>query len=444
MFLLFFLQKCTLIWLDEVAKMRFLDSVLRLRHLLQSNTFLTLTVVLVIVMGSIWMTVWIFWRSLYLPELRTHGARLAQDLKQDRLTSVNRQSHGTHTTDKPIVNFFTDALERQINQDLGRSVDVSFKYKPTPTLWIHDSLTPHLYYIEPVPHYSQSGLGLLLVLTLGLPVMILLTSWHLVTRLGRPLRQLERAATGYIDSGRSTKLPTKNGSREIRKVNTAFNRLFHTLHQNQKERDLMLAGISHDLRTPLTRIRLTAEMLPDAFLKEGLIYDVEDMDAILEQFISFMKDGRDEAVRLGSLDDIIKEVMVQYASTEFVYENALNYPIAIRPLSIKRMVVNVVNNALRYGKAPIYIKVDIKRADKEDTPDTLHLDIHDSGHGVDEREFERIMQPFERGDVARANGGSGLGLAIVGRIASLHQGKVSIANHPQGGFWVKVRLPIVT
>lgn len=86
----------------------------------------------------------------------------------------------------------------------------------------------------------------------------------------------------------------------------------------------MLAGISHDLRTPLTRMRLTAEMLPDDFFREGLIYDIEDMDAILEQFISYMKDGSDEPVRLTNLDVIFNEIMVQFAPMKlFISQNVI-------------------------------------------------------------------------------------------------------------------------
>ena len=122
----------------------------------------------------------------------------------------------------------------------------------------------------------------------------------------------------------------------------------------------MLAGISHDLRTPLTRMRLTAEMLPDEFLWEGLVYDIEDMDAILEQFISFMKDGLDEAVRLTNMRPIINEIVVQSVPPPFIIDIQDDLPsVPLRPLSIKRLIVNLVNNACRYGQPPIHIEIGI-------------------------------------------------------------------------------------
>ena len=217
----------------------------------------------------------------------------------------------------------------------------------------------------------------------------------------------------------------------------------------------MLAGISHDLRTPLTRMRLTAEMLPDEFFREGLVYDIEDMDAILEQFISFMKDGSDEPVRLTNLDTIFKEIMVQFTDTRFIYESDVSHDVPVRPLSIKRLIINLVNNAIRYGCEPIHIGASIlPPATDEDAGleltdphakfPKLIIHVKDEGEGVADDQLERIMQPFERGETARTTQGSGLGLAIVNRIARLHQGEVEAMNHPEGGLYVCVKIPLIT
>lgn len=190
-------------------------------------------------------------------------------------------------------------------------------------------------------------------------------------------------------------------------------------------------------------MRLTAEMLGDEFFKEGLIYDIEDMDAILEQFISFMKDGSDESVRPTNLDTICHEIMVQFNGVKFIYDGRVNEQIMVRPLSIKRLIINLVNNAIRYGKEPIHIVSDILPPKDENPNPTLLLCVKDEGDGVDEDQLERIMQPFERGETARTTQGSGLGLAIVERIARLHQGRVEIINHPDGGLQVCIYMPLV-
>ena len=141
---------------------------------------------------------------------------------------------------------------------------------------------------------------------MGVPLVSAIIILILVRQMNRPLRRLQNAANEYSKSGTAPYLDTNHGPLEIRQVNQAFNRMVYTLEQTERERRIMLAGISHDLRTPLTRIRLTAEMLPDEFLREGLVYDVDDMDAILNQFISYMRDGSDEELKDTNINILYK------------------------------------------------------------------------------------------------------------------------------------------
>ncbi|TXD96178.1 HAMP domain-containing protein [Psychrobacter frigidicola] len=447
-----------------------------------SSSWLTTLMVAFIVIISVGLTIWFFWRSLYLPELKSHARYLTSELRlvgsvkkdwqnnpevqqwvyeHSHVVVVDNSSDFPQVEDKAFVGLFTDVLQREIGAQLGRPVEVYFKFKPTPQLWVQDSRDDSFWIRESVVYYSQYSPTLLILFLVGLPILTLLTIILLAQQLNRPLRHLQRAATNYIRLGHATTLPTRNGPTEIRQVNMAFNRLFTTLNQAQKERTIMLAGISHDLRTPLTRMRLTAEMLPDDFFREGLIYDVEDMDAILEQFISFMKDGSDEPVRLTNLDIIFNEVMVQFAPMKFVYQSECHKAVPVRPLSIKRLIINLVNNANRYGKPPIYLSATIaptfmettvlkenevaseSAVDKE-AQEQLIICVRDCGSGVAEDQLERIMQPFERGETARTTQGSGLGLAIVSRIANLHHGTVEAINHPHGGLQVCVRIPLIS
>lgn len=446
-----------------------------------SNSWLTTLMVMFLVSIGVWLSLWLFWRSLYLPELKTHARYLTSELnlissvKKDwqnfpqmrqwvyehsHVVVVENPSEFPKVADKAFVGLFTDVLQNEISTQLGRPVEVYFKFKPTPQLWVQDSLNKSFWIREPVVYYSQYSPSLLVSFLLGLPILTLIIIILLVRQLNRPLRHLQRAATNYIRLGHATTLPTHDGPTEIRQVNTAFNRLFTTLNQAQKERTIMLAGISHDLRTPLTRMRLTAEMLPDDFFREGLIYDIEDMDAILEQFISFMKDGSDEPVRLTNLDTIFNEVMVQFAPIPFVYQSECQKAVPVRPLSIKRLIINLVNNANRYGKPPIYLSATIVPTFVETKPDLnevisenevkkeaqeeLVICVRDCGEGVADDQLDRIMQPFERGETARTTQGSGLGLAIVSRIARLHHGTVEAINHPHGGLQVCVRIPLIS
>lgn len=444
-----------------------------------SNTWQTTSMVMLMVILAVSLTLWFFWRSLYLPELKIHANYLANQLVmldklrtdwQDNKTVqdwVIQTSHIDIVTtadafpdveDKLFVGFFTDKMQAQIQAVTGRPAVVYFKFKPIPMLYIQDSKHPEFWLQEPVKFYAQYSPTTIFFFVLGIPFLTLLTIIFLVRQLNRPLKRLQKTALDYITLGHANHLPTNEGSTEIRQVNLAFNRLFHNLSQTQKERNIMLAGISHDLRTPLTRMRLTAEMLPDEFLKDGLVYDIEDMDAILEQFISFMKDGSDEAVRLTDLRPIIHEIVVQFAPLAFELAIDHDLPnIALRPMSIKRLIVNLVNNANRYGKPPIAIAVNVINStvqaqnDSGETPPTdvlspqkfLQISVSDAGEGVAEDQLERIMQPFERGETARTTQGSGLGLAIVSRIAHLHNGSVLAKNQTKGGLVVTVLIPIV-
>lgn len=447
-----------------------------------SSSWLTTLMVAFIVIISVSLSIWFFWRSFYLPELKTHARYLTSELhlinsvKEDwqdnpevrqwiyqhsHVVVVENPSDFPDVEDKFFVGVFTDVMQREISAQLGRPVEVYFKFKPTPQLWVQDSRDKSFWIRESVIYYSEYSPTLLILFIFGLPILTLLTILLLARQLNRPLRNLQRAATNYIRLGHATTLPTDSGPTEIQQVNTAFNRLFTTLNQAQKERTIMLAGISHDLRTPLTRMRLTAEMLPDDFFREGLIYDIEDMDAILEQFISFMKDGSDEPVHLTNLDTICHEIMVQFAPMKFVYQSECDKAVPIRPLSIKRLIINLVNNASRYGKPPIHLSTTIMPTVIEtvitegcdivtesdinkEAQEHLIICVRDCGDGVAEDQLERIMQPFERGETARTTQGSGLGLAIVSRIACLHHGTVEAINHPNGGLQVCVRIPLLS
>ena len=154
--------------------------------------------------------------------------------------------------------------------------------------------------------------------------------------------------------------------------------MIYTLEQTERDRRIMLAGISHDLRTPLTRIRLSAEMMPDdEFLKEGLIYDVEDMDAILNQFISYMRDGSDEELQETDLNVLLQELIIQFKPLDIRF-NAQELPlIQARSLSLKRLIGNLINNSKRYGAEPIELSAELLE-------DQIRIRVADNGTGIPE------------------------------------------------------------
>src|SRR5690606_4861573 len=207
-------------------------------------------------------------------------------------------------------------------------------------------------------------------------------------------------------------------------VYRAFNQMAEGVEQAARERELMLAGVSHDLRTPLTRLRLSLELLDnDSELTEDMVRDIEDMDAILDQFLAFIRDGGDEPVESLDLAELIREVAAPYnQQNERVRLCVEPMPaLALRRVSIKRLLVNLIENALRYAGDHVEVAAFVSG---DDNAPFVVLSVLDRGLGIDPRELEDIVNPFIRGDRARGGPGTGLGLAIVKRIAAQHGGIV--------------------
>ncbi len=413
-----------------------------------------------VVLFSLVMSLWFFWRTLYLPEIQQHARYLAVELEiinnpklrifhdnveMDIDTWLKNRVGIEYVTDpkeypnvreKVIAEFFTNHIEEKLARELKvDNVTVYFQFKPSPRIWIQTPEMHGNWVREPLKTYANYSPELIFGWLLGVPIIASIIILTLVRQLNRPLRRLQNAANQYSKTGKAPYLETNHGPLEIRQVNQAFNHMVYTLEQTERERMIMLAGISHDLRTPLTRIRLTAEMLPDEFLREGLIYDVDDMDAILNQFISYMRDGSDEELKDTNINILLQELIVQFKPLNIRFE-AQDVPIIpARSLSLKRLIGNLINNAKRYGAEPIELSAYTEN-------DRIIIKVADHGEGIPEDQIQDLMQPFVRGDSARTVQGSGLGLAIVKRIVDIHQGELKIHNRPEGGLEAIISLLI--
>ena len=437
---------------------RFLDKIKP-----RSAAMRTTVLVLFVVFFSLFMSLWFFWKTLYLPEIQQHARYLAveleiinnpdlkifhsgQELDTDEwlkqrvgIEYVTNPTEYPNQREKFIAEFFTNQIEEKLVKELDvPNVTVYFQFKPSPRIWIQTPEMNGNWVQEPLKTYANYSPELILAWLLGVPLISAAIILTLVRQLNRPLRRLQNAANNYSKTGKAPYLETNHGPLEIRQVNQAFNHMIYTLEQTERDRQIMLAGISHDLRTPLTRIRLSAEMMPDEdFLKEGLIYDVEDMDAILNQFISYMRDGSDEEPQETNLNNVLQELVIQFKPLDIRF-SAQELPlISARTLSLKRLIGNLINNSKRYGAEPIEISAHIE--DQQ-----VKISVADHGEGIPEDQIEALMQPFVRGNEARTIQGSGLGLAIVKRIVDLHQGELIIHNRVEGGLEAIISLPLQT
>jgi two-component system osmolarity sensor histidine kinase EnvZ len=207
------------------------------------------------------------------------------------------------------------------------------------------------------------------------------------------------------------------------------------------ERALLLAGVSHDLRTPLSRIRLGLEMMDEkeAGLKPGMVQDVEDIDAAISQFLDFARITTGEAVVPdGDLNALAREVCDRYARSgkPLTARFAPRLPsVSLRPLAIQRLIANLVDNALRHGGGQVELETGVENG-------RIIIEVLDRGPGIPPTEAERMLAPFTRLDSARSSAGTGLGLAIVDRIARLHGGSVQLLPREGGGLRARVELPL--
>ena len=270
-----------------------------------------------------------------------------------------------------------------------------------------------------------------------------------VSYINRPLARLARSAQLLTRGDIVPPLP-ESGAREIRELNASFNRMAQELRQTDTERALMLAGLSHDLRTPLTRMRLEIEMSTMADdARQAIDQDLAQIDRCIGQLVDYARPaGASPSVPI-DVSTILYDVMVRERSHTESLGGSLETSIApdlhacIDALDFKRIVVNLVENARRYGvdsSGHAQITVSL-----QPEGDKLTLEVSDRGPGVHPAETERLLRPFSRGSTARTGGdGAGLGLAIVERLLRHVDGQVELLLRPAGGLTVRITVPRAT
>ena len=338
---------------------------------------------------------------------------------------------------------YSEIYQRQMQAELGTDTEVRLRMHAPPALWVRAPSLGDGWLKVPLYPHPLRGQKIWSVLGWFLAIGLLSTAsaWIFVSQLNQPLKRLVYAAR-QLGQGRSVRLPISDTPSEMTEVYRAFNQMAEDVEQAGRERELMLAGVSHDLRTPLTRLRLSLELMGNhSDLSDDMVRDIEDMDAILDQFLAFIRDGRDEQVEDVDLSDLVREVAAPYNQNEERVQLRLEpiQPFPLRRVSMKRLLNNLIGNALNHAGTEVevaaYLSGDINAP-------YVVLSVMDRGAGIDPSELEAIFNPFTRGDRARGGKGTGLGLAIVKRIAAMHGGNVELRNRPDGGLEARVRLPL--
>ena len=268
----------------------------------------------------------------------------------------------------------------------------------------------------------------------------------LTRRVIDPLNKLSNAARSFGRGVIPANLPEETGPSELREVNLSFNRMVQDLTRIENDREMLLAGVSHDLRTPITRLRLEMEManLPDD-TRNNVISDLEQMETIVNQFMAYARRSTQPMEKVNMSETVARAIATARLAidpavklTTDIEENIF---IQANPIEFSRVVQNLITNALRYGKSDddlLHLSVEVYR-DKT----SAILTVADEGPGLDMSQADRLMRPFERGDSARGGvTGTGLGLAIVDRIVRRSDGTVTLENNKPHGLKVKVRVPL--
>ena len=335
---------------------------------------------------------------------------------------------------------FLQTVAAELRERLGSDTRMAVSRSGVRGVWVSFQIDEDEYWVmlprariernEPL-RYIGWGLFVLLVALAG--------AYFLVARINRPLRQLTRAAA-QVGQGKIPPPVEESGPTEISTLASAFNQMAADLKRLDDERALLLAGVSHDLRTPLSRIRLGLEMLAhkdQSGLKEGIERDIEDIDTAINQFLDFARLTDSEPLTSeGDLNAIIRSVAERYArldrSVSIKLEPVPALP--LRPLAIQRLIQNLVENALRHGGGAAEVVTGCTQA-------AGFIEVLDRGPGIPAGESDRMLRPFTRLDSARGGPGTGLGLAIVDRIARAHGGAVQLLTRAGGGLRVRVELP---
>ena len=331
-------------------------------------------------------------------------------------------------------------LSMQMSELLEGDAEVRISQGEEYLFWIKPPQAPNLWVKIPLNGLDEASFYPLIFYLVLIGVLSVAGGWLFVRQLNRPLKALEKAAKD-VGKGKFPEPIKERGSTEVAAVTRAFNHMSKGIKQLEADRSLLMAGISHDLRTPLTRIRLASEMMSEDedYLKDGIEKDIEDMNSIIDQFIDYIRHDMMEKSSMSSLNTLITEVVdiEKPDDKQISLKLAKDIEIPMVFAAIKRVLANLIQNAFKYSGTDIEITSGVDKAKA-----MAYFTVADSGPGINDADIERLFQPFTQGDTARGAQGSGLGLAIIKRIVDGHGGVVTLSNRAEGGLIAKVELPL--
>lgn len=336
---------------------------------------------------------------------------------------------------------FVDLLQHELASRLGTHTRIAASVNGTPGFWVSfrfdDEDEDEYWLVLPSErarrnfawHWLSWGM-LAFVLALGM-------AWLIASRISRPLKAMAQSAE-TVGRGQTPPPLPEDGAEELRRLAGAFNTMAADLDRLERDRSEVLAGISHDLRTPLTRLRLEAEMSIADDARPAVVADIEQMEAVISQFMDYARDESGEAAVQTDLSALLGTIVERQACIgRHLQADIADLPETnLRPKAITRALTNLIDNAWKYGGGEVALKASTVNR-------KIWLEIADRGPGIPPTETERLKRPFTRQENARTNaGGTGLGLAIVERVARLHDGHLDLLPNPGGGLLARFIIPL--
>jgi len=266
--------------------------------------------------------------------------------------------------------------------------------------------------------------------------LVLLTAMLLVRRITVPLARAARAA-GMVGKGGMPEPLPETGPQELAELARRFNQMAREVHDLLENRTTLLGGISHDLRTPLTRLQLKLELMQEKFdpaRLAGMSADLAEMNALIGGYLELARSTRPEAAQELDLDELLKNMAEKHGAR---YQSGSPCRFRAGPGALNRILDNLLQNAERYGAGETAPELRLKCGAKH-----VEISVLDSGPGIPEAELEKVLRPFYRLEASRAaaTGGTGLGLAIVKQLAEINGWEIRLANRPEGGLEARLIL----
>jgi two-component system, OmpR family, osmolarity sensor histidine kinase EnvZ len=343
-------------------------------------------------------------------------------------------------------NFGMPQIVQQLRKRLGDKLVYASQVNGQTGLWIGMSIDTQDYWLQTDIARAQPVPGTAWITWLSIASLLSLAGAAVIAGLiNRPLKELSFAASRVRDGNfQASHLNEQAATSEIREVNAGFNRMAEQLSKVEQDRAVMLAGISHDLRTPLARLRLETEMsVHDEQAKEHMVQDLEQLDGIIDKFLDYARPADQHPWQRVQINDVIESCTLaaqHMGDLKVQLDLPQDFAVQGDEVELTRVVTNLLENARKYGKTmgKTYTEIDIAARERDGY---VYVKIRDHGQGVAPEVLSHLTKPFFRGDVARtAATGAGLGLAIVEKTLQRMGGQFTLANSSKGGLSATLRL----